>query len=212
VYNQEEEMLKRIIMFALFVSFVAAPAFAAPDRTGKSDFGVNVSAAVPRDSSQDNAVYVGGTYAYGINEWLAIGVEAGRMEFGNKLDLGGGTVVDAGDLQGIPVLGDVILRVPMPDSPFQPYGVVGLGAIFWDFDESALFSANNIDIEVDTSFAIKTGIGFDWFLNDNWILNAEASYVFADADLKAITPVGTATDTTDVDYWMIGGGVKYLFN
>ena len=186
-------------------------AYSAPDRTGKWDAGINVSGAIARDNDIDSTVYVGGNLAYGVTPWLALGIESGWTDFGTHLDLGNGVKVDAGDATGVPLLGDIILRVPIKDSEVTPYGVVGLGAIFWNFDESNLFKTANIQVDIKTSFAAKFGGGLDWFINDHWILNFEAAYVLADADVTAKVGGVSATDTTSADYWTIGGGIKYLF-
>ena len=204
-------MKSKVVILIALLTMIAASVYAAPDRTGKWDAGINISGAIQTDSDLDSTVYAGGTLAYGVNEWLAVGIESGWMKSGSELNLGGGVKLDAGDLTGVPLLGDVILRAPIKDSSVNPYGIVGLGAIFWNFDESALFKAAGVQVDIDTSLAVKLGGGLDWFVNDHWILNFEAAYVFVDADVTAKAGGITATDTTSADYWTIGGGLKYLF-
>lgn len=205
-------MIKKGVFVFLSLVILATAAYAAPDRVGKVDAGINVSGILPRESDVHDAVYVGGTVAYGVTPWLALGVESGWTSPGVDLDLGNGVSIDAGDLTGIPLLGDIILRVPMKDGNLVPYGVVGLGAIFWNFDESSLFSAAGINVDVDTSFAAKFGGGVDYFVNDNWILNFEFGYVIADANITATAGGVSVSDSSNADYWMVGGGVKYLFS
>ena len=198
----------RHIVSVLVLLLVASFAYAAPDRTGKFDAGFNVSGIIPTEDGADNSVYVGGNLAYGLNEWLAVGFEAGFSE----IETESADNVALGDLNALPVMGDVIFRLPT-ESPVQPYGVVGLGVIFFDFDESRTLQSLGLKVDVDDAFAVKTGIGIDWFVNDSWALNLEGSYVFSEADAELLV-LGTslATDSIDTDYWMIGGGVKYLFN
>lgn len=199
-----------LVVLALLLAPLAV--YAAPDRTGKWDVGVNVSGLLPDESDADNTVFVGGSLAYGLTEWLAVGAEIGWAETEIEERLSTGVIVNYGDLSTIPVLADLILRVPLKDSSFVPYGKVGLGAAFYDFDESALLTTNGISVDVDTSFAAKLGIGLDWFLNDDWVLNLEASHTFADADATYRTTSGvSATGEVDTDYWLIGGGLKYVF-
>ncbi len=190
-----------LVMLALMISATAA--FAVPDRTGKWDVGVNVSGAIPDDDTVDGTVYVGGSLAYGVTNWLALGFESGWMQFDEN---------DSGielEETAVPILGDIILRVPM-ESQIQPYGIVGLGAIVWNVDDNVA----NVEADVDTAFAAKFGGGIDWFINDNWILNFEGSYVTSDADATVRNTVTGASISVDgeTDYWMVGGGLKYLFS
>ncbi len=195
--------MRKLWLALLALIVCASAAYAAPDRTGKFDMGVNVSGAIPDDDSVDGTAYVGGSLAYGVTNWLALGAEAGWAQFDES---------DAGitlEETAVPIMGDIILRVPM-ESQFQPYAIVGLGAIVWNVDHNV----PNLDVEVDTAFAAKFGGGFDWFINDNWILNFEGSYVTSDADLTARNTVTGASVTVsgETDYWMVGGGLKYLFS
>ena len=196
-------MIKKNTVVFLLLIVMATTAYAAPDRVGKVDVGFNVSGAIPRDGDVDSAAYVGGSLAYGVQEWLALGVEAGWAGFGES---------DAGisvDENAFPVLGDIIFRIPM-QSDIKPYAIVGLGAIFWSVDTNL----SNISADIDTAFAAKFGGGVDWFVNDNWAVNFEVSYVLSstDATVKNNTTGASITASGDTDYWMVGGGIKYLFS
>lgn len=202
---------KRILLIALALLLVPVAVYAAPDRTGKWDAGVNVSELIPDDDEVDGTVYVGGTAAYGVTEWFALGVESGwaSLDVEDSSQFFGFS--DWGELTGIPLMGDFILRVPIKDSPVNPYAVVGLGVIFWDFDESDRVSSLGVEVDVDAAFAAKFGAGFDWFINDNWIINFEGGYVMSDTDVTLRVGGVSATANIETDYWMIGGGIKYLF-
>ena len=196
-------MIRKTAFVVALVALCVTSAYAAPDRTGKSDLGFNVSGAIPDDDDTDATVYLGGQYAYGVAPWLALGAEAGWAEFDDS---------EAGftaEETAVPILGDIILRVPT-ESQAQFYGIVGLGVIVWNVDTNI----PNVDFDVDTAFAAKFGGGVDWFVNDNWILNFEFSYITSDADATARNTVTGATisDTGETDLWMVGGGVKYLFS
>ncbi len=195
-------MFKKAVVLGLAQFLIIGAAFAAPDRVGKTDIGFNLSGAIPTDSDVDSALYVGGSLAYGVSDWLALGVEAGWAGFGES-DLGINIDEDA-----FPVFGDIILRVPT-QSEAKPYAVVGLGAIFWDVSSNLA----NVTFDIETSFAAKFGAGVDWFMNDHWALNLEASYVASSADATATnTTTGASLSTSgDTNYWMVGGGLKYLF-
>ncbi len=197
-------MLKKVLLMAMFVVLTAQYAYAAPDRAGKMDIGLNVSGVIPDADEVDGTVYVGGTAAYGVTNWLALGVESGWAQFDES---------DSGielEETAIPLLGDIIVRVPLEESPVQPYAIVGLGVIFWDVDDNVA----NLEADVDTAFAAKFGIGLDWFINSNWILNFEGSYLTSDADVtvRNTTTGASVSGEGQTDYWMIGGGLKYLFS
>jgi len=203
-------MLKKALLFITLAVSVTTFAYAAPDRVGLWDAGVNVSGILPEDNEINNTVYVGGTFAYGVHQWIALGVEAGWLQTHSEEDTVEG-IGDLGDLTGNPVMGDIIIRVPNPDQSFVPYAIIGIGVVVWDFTESPVLEGLGVDVDVDTSFALKVGGGIDWWLNSNWILNFEASYVFTDANVT-VTAAGTsASEDTGLQYFQIGAGLKYLF-
>jgi outer membrane protein W len=197
-------MLKKTFFVLALASFVAGAVYAAPDRTGRWDYGVHAAGLIPDDSESDEAGYIGGQVAYGVAPWLALGASAGWAEFDES---------DSGvnlEQTIVPVFGDIIFRIPMPDQPFQPYGIVGLGAIISDVDENVAA----IDVDVETEFAAKVGGGIDWFINDHWIINFEGSYIMCDADAEfknATTGAPIASVEGNMDMWSVGGGLKYLF-
>ena len=196
-------MIKKSAFFVLLAALIATSAYAVPSRVGKWDAGVNVSGFIPEEG--DTTAYVGGSASYGVNEWLGLGVSSGWAQFD---DSDAGVTVEQ---TSVPLFGDIILRVPMQqDQQYQPYAVIGLGVMFSDSD----VNVSNVDVSVDDAFAAKFGGGVDWFVNDNWILNFEFSYITSDADG---TVRNTATGATvgvsgSNDSWMVGGGLKYLFS
>jgi hypothetical protein len=197
-------MIRKIGLFiALIALCVSNNAYAAmtSDRVGKWDIGVNVSGAIPTDSDVDSAAYVGGSLSYGVQDWLALGAEAGWAQFGESAP---GINLDE---NAVPIFGDIIFRYPT-SSEWKPYAIIGLGVIVWNIDSNI----SGLNVDVDTAFAAKFGGGVDYFMNDNWALNFEFSYVTSSADATATFNGATATASGDTDYWMVGGGVKYLFS
>lgn len=203
-------MLKKALLFIMVAVSATVSAYAAPDRVGQWDAGVNVSGVIPEANDIDNTVYVGGTFAYGVHQWIALGFEAGWLETHSGDDSVFG-IGDLGDLTGNPVMGDIIIRIPNPDQPFVPYAIVGIGVVVWDFKASPPLEALGVDVDVDTTFALKVGGGIDWWLNSNWILNFEASYVFMNASVTVTTKGTSSSNDENLDYFQIGGGLKYLF-
>ena len=197
-------MIRRIgFVIALAALCATSNAYAAftGDRVGKWDIGVNVSGAIPTDGDVDSAAYIGGSLSYGVQEWFALGFEAGWAGFGES---------DAGinvDEDAVPIFGDLIFRFPT-SSEWKPYAIVGLGVIVWNVDSNI----PGLDLEIDTAFAAKFGGGVDYFVNDNWALNFEFSYVTSDADATATLNGTSVSASGSTDYWMVGGGLKYLFS
>lgn len=194
----KRELKKLVFFLALAFLFAATAAHAengmsAPintDRSAKLDLGFNVSGAMSSDDELDDTVFLGGNLSWGLNRWLAIGVEVGWQDRSLHDD----------DLTAVPIFADLYLRMPT-DSVFVPYLVGGVGGIVWSFDGDGVE-----DIDDDFTFGAKGGGGLDIFLNDHWILNLEVAYVYTDNDVSLSS--GTRADT---DYWLAGGGLKYVF-
>lgn len=196
-------MKKQIYSFLLASLLLAAPAAAMADamapagpmaadlnRAGRNQIGLDLAGAIV-DKDISDALYVGGDWSYGVNDWFAIGAEAGWE----------GTDFDFGDedLDIVTVFGDLIARGSVPGWAAVPYGVIGFGVLHASSD------VENFDSD-DTSFAMKFGAGLDWFLTRNWLLNFEVAYIATGGDLPASNGV-----TEDLDHWRIGGGLKYAF-
>lgn len=200
-----EIMLKKIGLVVLCLAIISTASFAAPSRLGKLEGGVNVSGILP-DEDIDDTTYVGGTLNYGLYEWLAIGGEVGWSD--SNIDIDG---INLGDLSAVPVLANAIFRF-QNESQVVPYGKVGAGVIFFNFDESSLLNTLNIDIDVDDAFAIKIAGGFDWFLNDNTAVNFEIGYLFSEADISgSLAGTSLGNDKINTDHLIIGGGLKFIF-
>ena len=210
--------MRKLVMMFIVLMLASTAVYAAPDRTGKIDAGITVSGAIPTDNSIDSTVYVGGNLAYGVCQWFAVGFSGGWQDHGSKdLDLGGGTTFLGPDFNAVPLFGDLIVRVPVEQQSFIPYGVVGLGSVIWNVADTRDTAGNTYKTKVNDAFALKLGGGLDWFLNKNWILNFESAYVFNRPDVTLTASNGSTSASATVnqvklDYWFVGGGVKYLFD
>ena len=160
------------------------------DMTGRNELGFDIAGDLNTDEISD-ALYLGVDWNHGINNWFAVGVEAGWE--GSNFDF------NDNNIDIVTVFGDLIARANVPGWSAVPYGVVGLGVINGSSDV-ATFRSN------DTSFAMKFGAGVDWFLTRNWILNFEVSYIATGGDLPA-----SNGSTQGLDHWRVGGGLKYAF-
>ena len=191
-------MTKRLVLLSLGLLLgLSANAFAAmgyagseaPDRVKQVDWGVGVSAAF--NSSSDDTAFISTAVSYGITPYIAIGVETGWQEAdGDSQD----------DTVGfVPILADLIFRVPTVHESIVPYGILGLGGSYVYVDND---SRGDDD---DTGFSWKLGGGIDWFINTQWIFNFEFAYWDADVNLPR-TSLGN-----DASFWTLGVGLKYLF-
>jgi len=192
-----------ILTVCCFVTVVHAE-----DLTGKVSVGAVAGGVFPKDSDIDDKWYAGGNLAYGINEFIALGVEVGYTSWDDEE---GGT--DYGDVQAIPLLVDVYLRYPieMAENQVVPYMIGGIGVIFWDYEESSLLSSNGITVDMDSELGIKVGAGVDYFITENLAINVEGSYVWSDADMTVAAFGSYASATIDTDFVSVNGGLKYYF-
>ena len=168
----------------------------APDRVGRVDWGVGIAAAF--NDTADDAAFISTSIAYGVTPYVALGVEAGWQETD-------GAASDE-TVGWVPILFDIIVRVPTVHESLVPYGILGLGlAGVYVTDDNGSGPTNNGDDSDDTGFAWKLGAGLDYFINSNWIFNFEFAYWGVDVDLPR-TSVGSSAD-----FWTLGVALKYLF-
>jgi opacity protein-like surface antigen len=213
-------MYKKSLLWTFVLSILAVSVVsAAPDRTNKTDIGVNVGAAIPSDSETDTALSVSGSVSHGFNEWFALGFSGGWENFGTDTTVIGNTTIPGPDITGVPLFADFIFRIPANETPLQGYGVVGLGTVIWSIDDVTATVggvAVNTQTDVDTEFAVKVGGGADWFLNENWAINFEAAYIFSNPEAEitasALGASDAAREEVDLDFWTATVGVKYLFS
>ena len=168
----------------------------APDRVGHVDWGIGIAGAF--NDTADDTYFVSTSIAYGVTPYIALGVEAGWQE-------SDGAASDE-TVGWVPILADIIVRVPTIHESLVPYGILGLGVGgVYVTDDNGSGPTNNGDDSDDTGFAWKLGAGVDYFINPNWIFNFEFAYWDIDVDLPR-TSVGDA-----VSFWTVGVALKYLF-
>ncbi len=175
----------------------------------KINLGVNCSVLIPTEDEAGTGIYIGGLFSYDILKYLAVGIESGYAQVDMESN-----DTKLGTLRAVPLLGDIIVKVPIEMDKFTltPYGLVGIGVLFPDFAESDIVKNAGLSLETDTAFAMKFGGGIDFYVTKNIALNFEASYLMAEIDAKANWNGQTyATDTLKADSWLIGGGLKVRF-
>jgi len=187
---------------------LSSAAYAEQDLTGKVSGGLVGGGVFPADDDIDSTWYVGGNLAYSISNYIAIGGEVGYSSWEDE-----NNGLDYGDVRAIPLLADLYLRHPidMDGQLFLPYAVVGVGVVFFDYDESSLLESNGIEVDMGTELGVKLGAGFDYFVQEDVALNFEGSYLWSDTDMTVAAFGQQASADIDTDSWMIVGGVKIYF-
>jgi len=102
-----------------------------------------------------------------------------------------------------------------------PYASMGGGYYFLEIDEKSelqnywLSRGVAIDLEIDDSFSLHAGGGFDIFVTDHIVLNVDAKYSWAEADIDEERITGgtsqTLGGTINLNGAFIGAGFKFFF-
>lgn len=204
--------MKKGLWLAVIVLLGASPVYAGVDRVQKVDLGFNLSGAGTESNNLGESIYFSGGLSYGLNEIVAVGVSGAWTEVGFKANPPAG-VVDGMDLRMTPIFGDIILRVPTGTQPHTPYLIFGLGALLSDSNGTDTLLNRNANTRTHDAFAGKLGGGLDWNINGKWLYNFEMAYVLTGARLEVYsTSTGNQIESNDLDFWYIGGGVKFLFD
>jgi len=196
-----------LIAFLGFNSVASGAELEHEDMKGRWGLGVNFGDAFPLDDDGGSGFHTEGRIIYGIMDQVALGFETGFLDFDYKIE-----DTDFGALEGVPFFATVQWRHPfiVRDRKATLYLVSGLGAISWRFDESDGVRRLNEQIEAGTAFGAKGAVGVDFFLGEKWAINVEWSFVNSTTKVEFKVPGIRAQETVDTDYWVLGGGVKYL--
>ena len=205
-------MKKGSVLIAIFI-FLTSAAVAVPERAGKSDFGINVSAFLPGDGDIDNAAAVGGNISYSFNNHLAWGISSSWAQADFDAHTAAGAKVSGSKVKPIPIFFDLILRPWTGDQPVAPYATMGLGAVIANVEGTGVLNDNNLQAQSNSDFAFRMGGGLEWFVTENWSYYLEGTYVFTGAGVDIVSSAtNQKIETQGLDGWYLGGGVKYLFD
>ena len=179
---------------------------------------LNGAALAGTEAEVDDDTQLGLTFTYMLTNHIGVGLLAATpFEHDLKADMGGGVKYDAGSAKHLPPT--VTLQYfPMDGaSKFQPYVGVGVNYTkFFDEDvDSELENALSLtggDLELDDSWGWAAQVGFDYALDERWLLNASVWYLDlqTDAKFKFDQPVVIEADV-DVDPWVYMIGIGYKF-
>jgi len=147
---------------------------------------------------------------YDVSPTLAVGVESGGMQFKDEVN---GTKF--GHLNGIPIMGTIVMKVPMESMPSSivPYIFASGGVIMWSYDESNVLKNTDIRIKSRNRLAFKSGVGVDFYVAPNVALFVEGAYLFSPTfHLKANNAGSSAvTGKVDPSSAYAGAGIKFAF-
>lgn len=127
----------------------------------------------------------------------------------NALGLGDGKLANAKQLP--PTVS--VLYYFNTNSAMQPYIGAGLNyTVFFDEKFTSDRQAQSFsNMKLDNSFGLALQAGFDYQLQDNWLLNASVRYI--DIDTQANFDVLSTTGKVDVDInpWVVSAMLGYKF-
>jgi len=163
--------------------------------------------------------FYGGQFTYDVTPYIAVGIDSGRLKLGvddisaviSSVSVG---ATDAGEINASTLMGVLVLKAPieMSDNRLVPYVLVGVGAIFTEFDEGFNLEISNTTIKDYTTFAMKSGLGFDYYVTEKAALFIEGSFLWADYDPNvSIVELGTGTLDKTINALLFGGGLKFSF-
>ena len=163
----------------------------------------------------DNNEQLGLTGTYMLTSNLGLGLLA-ATPFDHDIKangLAGGT--DAGSAKHLPPT-LTLQYFPMDSaSAFQPYVGIGVNyTVFFSEDVDSDLEAilGKGDLDIDDSIGLAAQVGFDYAIDENWLLNASVWYIDIDTDAEFKFDSGSRVKAdVDIDPWVYMVGVGYKF-
>ena len=154
---------------------------------GGVDLGVGVNV--------DGNTQLGLNFVYFYSQQLAIEVLA-ATPFSH--DIGLNTVGALGNTKHLPPTLSANYYFADPSAKFQPYVGAGVNyTIFFDEEfTSANTSAGFSDLDLDSSLGLAAQVGFDYMLDDKWLVNASVRWI--DIDTEASFDLNGSAGSVDV--------------
>lgn len=208
--HRDKHMKKLILSVAIAGTLLStiSPAFAY--ERGDWVVRVGMTNVAPDDSS--NNVYVGGAdlgvgvnvdsntqlglnFVYFYSPQLAIEVLA-ATPFSH--DIGLDTVGALGNTKHLPPTVSANYYFADPSAKFQPYVGAGINYTLFFDEEFTSVNANAgfSDLELDNSLGLAAQVGFDYMLDDKWLINASVRWM--DIDTEATFNLNGSPGSVDV--------------
>jgi outer membrane protein len=182
-----------------------------PDESS-SDLNVNGGDLAGTGAGVDGDEQLGLTGTYMLTSKIGIGLLA-ATPFEHDITANG-LGVDAGDTKQLPPT-LTLQYFPMESSSvFQPYVGIGVNytAFFDEGVSSDLESAyGSGDLELDDSIGLAAQVGFDYAIDEHWLLNASVWYIDIDTEADFQFDAVRIQADVDIDPWVYMVGVGYKF-
>lgn len=128
--------------------------------------------------------------------------------------LGDFGISDVGTVEHLPPTISLQYYLMNSSSVFQPY--IGLGVNYTLILDEELSSEmkDNLgarDMDIDNSLGLSVQLGFDYALNDKWLVNAAVWRVDIDTTADMDSDVGKISVDVDIDPWVYMLSVGYKF-
>ncbi|MEH6648562.1 MAG: OmpW family outer membrane protein [Motiliproteus sp.] len=207
-------MKKAILCAAITAAIVTSPiahAYEAGDilvRAGITNVAPNDSSgkvyvdgsATPYEVSVDSDTQLGLNLVYFYNQNWAVEVLA-ATPFSHGINLQNAGVADGplAEVSHLPPTISALYFFNGGNNSFQPYAGVGINyTAFFDEEFTADRTAAGFsDLKLDDSWGLAAQLGFDYQLNERWLINASVRYI--DISTTANFKVGGADSSVDVD-------------
>lgn len=181
---------------------------------------LNGTALAGTEAEVDDDTQLGLTFTYMLTNHIGVGLLAATpFDHDIKADLSSVALgaPDAGSAKHLPPTVTLQYYPMESTSKFQPY--VGVGVNYTKFfsedvdsDLETTLGVTGGDLELDDSVGWAAQIGFDYEVDDHWLINASVWYIDIETEAKFTfdQPVVIKTDV-DIDplVYMIGIGYKF---
>lgn len=165
-----------------------------------------------------NNTQLGINFVYMVTDAVAVEVLA-ATPFKHDLTVSGLAqygfqTTDLGDTKHLPPTVSALYYFGSSDSTVRPY--LGGGLNYTTFFSQSLSSQARTELaatslDIDDSFGLSLRAGFDWQLNEKWLLNASVWNIDIDADASFDSALGRVNATVDIDPWVYMVSLGYKF-
>jgi outer membrane protein len=198
--------------------FIVRAGAAQVDPNDDSDaLALNGTVLAGTEAEVDDDTQLGITFTYMLTNHIGVGLLA-ATPFDHDLEADLGAVkVDAGSAKHLPPTLTLQYYPMESTSKFQPYMGIGVNyTAFFDEEvdselEAALAETGG-DLDLDDSLGWSAQIGFDYEIDEHWLINASIWYLDIDTDAEFKFDGGTVVKAdVDIDplVYMIGIGYKF---
>lgn len=198
--------------------FIVRAGIAKVDPNDDSDpLRVNGGVLAGTEAEVEDDTQLGLTFTYMLTNHFGIGLLASTpFDHDIKADLGA-TTVDAGSGKHLPPTVSLQYYPMESTSKFQPYAGVGVNYTKFfsedvDSELETTLGTTGGNLELDDSLGWAAQIGFDYEIDEHWLINAAVWYIDLETDAKITfdQPVVIKTDV-DIDplVYMISIGYKF---